>query len=374
MTILLAPDKFKGSLSAMQVCDALREELISANPKFKIIALPIADGGEGSCELLTLYSKGNFVNVRVRDPLAREIDSGYGVSRDGKTAFLEMAKASGLQLLRKDERNPMLTTTLGTGDLIRHALNRGVEKIIMGVGGSGTNDGGIGMAESLGVIYYSATGERLAPVGKNLGYIHRLDLSGVHPRLQQVQFTIFCDVDNPLHGRRGAAHIFAPQKGADAAMVDKLDQGLVHYQKVLERTVNRNVNFPGAGAGGGLPASLKALANIEIRGGMDFIVEFTGLEKQLRSADIIITGEGKMDEQTLSGKVVKGIADLASKYQKRLFVVAGKNELGPDDLRSLGAEKVVTLMNGSISEQEAVENAFYLLKSRVKEEIIPLFL
>ena len=158
MTILLAPDKFKGSLSAMQVCDALREELISANPKFKIIALPIADGGEGSCELLTLYSKGNFVNVRVRDPLAREIDSGYGVSRDGKTAFLEMAKASGLQLLRKDERNPMLTTTLGTGDLIRHALNRGVEKIIMGVGGSGTNDGGIGMAESLGVIYYSATG------------------------------------------------------------------------------------------------------------------------------------------------------------------------------------------------------------------------
>lgn len=374
MTILLAPDKFKGSLSAMQVCDALREELISANPKFKIIALPIADGGEGSCELLTLYSKGNFVNVRARDPLAREIDSGYGISRDGKIAFLEMAKASGLQLLRRDERNPMLTTTLGTGDLIRDALDRGVEQIIMGVGGSGTNDGGIGMAESLGVIYYSSSGERLAPVGKNLEHIHRLDLSGVHPRLQQVQFTIFCDVDNPLHGRRGAAHIFAPQKGADAAMVDKLDQGLVHYQNVLERTVNRNVNFPGAGAGGGLPASLKALANIEIRGGMDFIIEFTGLEEQVRSADVIITGEGKMDEQTLSGKVVKGIADLASKYQKRLFVVAGKNELGAYDLRSLGAEKVVTLMNGSISEQEAVENAFYLLKSRVKEEIIPLFL
>lgn len=374
MTILLAPDKFKGSLSAIQVCDALREELILANPKFKIIILPMADGGEGSCELLTLYSEGNFVNVRVRDPLAREIDSGYGVSRDGKTAFLEMAKASGLQLLKKDERNPMLTTTLGTGDLIRHALDRGVGQIIMGVGGSGTNDGGIGMAESLGVIYYSSSGERLAPVGKNLKHIHRLDFAGIHPRLQQVQFTIFCDVDNPLHGRRGAAHIFAPQKGADAAMVDELDQGLVHYEKILERTVNRKVNFPGAGAGGGLPASLKAFANIEIRGGMDFIIEFTGLEEQVRSADVIITGEGKMDEQTLSGKVVKGIADLASKYQKRLFVVAGKNELGPEELRRLGAEKVATLMNGTISEQVAVENAFYLLKSRVKEEIIPLFL
>ena len=374
MTILLAPDKFKGSLSAIEVCDALREELVSVNPKFTIITLPMADGGEGSCELLTLYSKGTFVNVRVRDPLAREIDSGYGISKDGRTAFLEMAKASGLQLLNKMEQNPMLTTTLGTGDLIRHALDHGVEQIIMGVGGSGTNDGGIGMAESLGVIYYSSSGERLDPVGKNLLRIHHMDLSGIHPRLRQVSFTIFCDVDNPLHGRRGAAHIFAPQKGADAAMVEALDHGLVHYEKILEQAVNKRVNFPGAGAGGGLPASLRAFADIEVRGGMDFIIEFTGLSEQVENADIVITGEGKIDEQTLSGKVVKGIADLASKYRKRLFVVAGKNELSPEELRNLGAERVITLMNGTVSEDEAVKNAFLLLKRRMKEEIIPLFL
>lgn len=373
MTILLAPDKFKGSLSAIQVCDALREEL-SANGEFKIIGLPMADGGEGSCELLTLYSEGNFVDVRVRDPLFREIDSGYGISKDRRTAFLEMAKASGLQLLKKHERNPMLTTTLGTGDLIRHALDGGVEHIIMGIGGSGTNDGGIGMAESLGVIYYSTSGERLSPIGKNLKHIRQLDLSGIHPRLQQVRFTIFCDVDNPLHGPRGAAHVFAPQKGADQAMVNELDEGLRHYEVLLEKTVNKSLNFPGAGAGGGLPASVKAFANVTIRGGMDFINEFIHLEEKVKTADIIITGEGKIDEQTLSGKVVKGIADLAAKYHKRLFVIAGKNDLTPKDLRKLRAEKVTTLMNGTLSEDVAVANAFQLLRQRMKEEIIPLFL
>jgi len=374
MTILLAPDKFKGSLSALQVCDALRQELSAASNKFNIIQLPMADGGEGSCELLTFYSGGHPVSVNVRDPLFREIESGYGISKDGKTAFLEMAKASGLQLLRKHERNPMVTSTVGTGDLIRHALNRGVEHIIMGIGGSGTSDGGIGMAESLGVVFYSTSEDRLSPIGKNLNLIHHLDLSRIHPRLQQVRFTIFCDVDNPLHGPRGAAHIFSPQKGADAAMVNELDQGLVHYEKVLEKTTDRKVNFAGAGAGGGLPASLMALANIGIRRGMDFIIEFTGLEELVRSADVIITGEGKVDEQTLSGKVVKGLADLAVVYQKRLIVVAGKNELTASDLQKLGTEKVVTLMNEGVSEDEAVRDAFQLLKRRTKEEVIPLFL
>jgi glycerate 2-kinase len=374
MTILLAPDKFKGSLSASRVCDALQEELLSADSGYRIIALPMADGGEGTCELLTFYSGGYPVNVRVRDPLFREIDSGYGISKDGRTAFLEMAKASGLQLLQKYERNPMVTTTLGTGDLIRHALDSGVEHIIMGIGGSGTTDGGIGMAESLGVIYYSITGQKLSPVGKNLRYIHTMDTSGVHPRLQQVQFTIFCDVDNPLYGPRGAAYIFSPQKGADTDMVHALDEGLRHYERILERSLNREVDFAGAGAGGGLPASVKALANITIRGGMDFITEFTQLEEQVRSADVIITGEGKMDEQTLSGKVVKGIADLAAKYHKRLIVLAGKNELDGEHLQRLGAEKVITLTRENVSEEMAVKDAFRLIKQRVKEEIIPLFL
>lgn len=374
MTILIAPDKFKGSLSAKEVCEAVREGLVSADSSWNIITLPLADGGEGTCELLTSYCGGSLINLRVRDPLFRDIDSGYGISKDGRIAFLEMAKASGLQLLKKDERNPLINSTVGTGDLICHALNQGVEHIILGVGGSATNDAGMGMAEALGVIFYSASGEKLQPVGQNLKHINSINLSGAHPRLQQVEFTVFCDVDNPLHGPRGAAHVFSPQKGADEGMVIELDDGLRHYEKILEKTVSSKVNFPGAGAGGGLPASIKALANVTVRPGMDFIIEFTKLEEQVRRADVIITGEGKIDEQTLSGKVVKGIADLSARYNKALFVIAGKNELSQENLRNLGAIKVVTLVDINISEQQAIRHAFRLIKQRVKEEIIPLFL
>jgi glycerate kinase len=374
MTILIAPDKFKGSLSAHEVCDIISDEFRAAGDSLNIVALPLADGGEGTCELLTTFSGGTMIKVPVRDPLARTINSEFGISSDGRIAFLEMATASGLQLLKKEERNPLLTTTLGTGDLIRHALDRGVEQIIMGVGGSATNDGGMGMAESLGVVFYDVSGNKLAGNGENLSRIHSLDSSGVHPRLADVNFTIFCDVDNPLHGPNGAAYIFSPQKGADKAMVLELDRGLKHYQEILEKTSSIRVNFPGAGAGGGLPASLKAFAFINIRRGMDFIAEFTNLEEQIKSADFIITGEGKVDNQTLSGKVVKGVAYLARKHRKRLAIVAGKNELEPRRLSELGAMAVVTLVTEGIDEQEAIKRASQLLKTRVKEQIIPLFL
>ena len=382
MTILIAPDKFKGSLSAQEVCDIVEGE-IRAHASINMVALPLADGGEGTCELLTTFSGGTMIRIPVRDPLGRIINSEYGISKDGRIAFLEMATASGLQLLKKEERNPFHTTTLGTGDLIRHALDSGVDEIIMGVGGSATNDGGMGMAESLGIVFYDASGKTLSGNGQNLSNIHSFDSSRVHPRLAQVRFTIFCDVDNPLHGRNGAAYVFAPQKGADEAMVLELDRGLKHYQKILEandpikaiRAIPQNsVDFPGAGAGGGLPASLKAFASISIRRGMDFIAEFTNLEEKIKSADLVITGEGKVDSQTLAGKVVKGVADLAKKHHKRLAIVAGKNELDEQALAGLGAIAVVTLMADGISEQEAVKNASALLKSRVREQIIPLFL
>jgi glycerate kinase len=374
MKVLVAPDKFKGSLSAQEVCEAVREGLLSADKTFDVVTLPLADGGEGTCELLTSYSGGSMVSVIVRDPLSRNIDSAYGISRDGKIAFLEMAKASGLQVLRKEERNPLINSTVGTGDLIRHALDRGVEQIIMGVGGSATNDGGMGMAESLGVVFYSASGEILTPMGENMSRVHTIDVSGVHPRLKAVKFTIFCDVDNPLHGIRGAAHVFAPQKGANETVVKQLDEGLKNYESVLEKVVKRTVNFPGAGAGGGLPASIKALADVTVRPGMDFIIEFTRLENQLQQADAIITGEGKVDEQTLSGKVVKGIADLSRKYHKPLVILAGKNDLGAERLKTLGATKVVTLVGADTGEEDAIRLAFGLIIQRTREEIAPLFL
>jgi glycerate kinase len=382
MTILIAPDKFKGSLSAQEVCDIISDEFRS-NGSLQVVALPLADGGEGTCELLTTFSGGTMSRIQVRDPLARTIQSQYGTSNDGRIAFLEMATASGLQLLKKEERNPLLTTTLGTGDLIRHALDRGIDQIIMGVGGSATTDGGMGMAEALGVIFYDHSGNKLTSNGHNLARIHSFDSSSVHPRLAQVNFTIFCDVDNPLHGPNGAAYVFSPQKGADEQMVKELDAGLKHYQKILEKNdairviraiPSITVDFPGAGAGGGLPASLKAFASIKIRRGMDFIAEFTSLEEKIRGADYVITGEGKVDSQTLSGKVVKGVADLAKKHSKPLIVIAGKNELDPQQLGQLGVTRLITLVTDELGEQEAILHASQVLKSRVREQIIPLFL
>ena len=373
MIILIAPDKFKGSLSAQEVCDIISGEL-NSNDSFQIVALPLADGGEGTCELLTTFSGGIMTNIPVRDPLARAILSRYGTSSNGRIAFLEMATASGLQLLKKEERNPLFTTTLGTGDLIRHALDRGVDEIIMGVGGSATTDGGMGMAEALGVIFYDHSGKKLTSNGQNLARIHSFDSSGVHPRLAMVNFTIFCDVDNPLHGPNGAAFVFSPQKGADEQMVKELDDSLKHYQKILEKNTGSSVDFPGAGAGGGLPASLKAFASIKIRRGMDFIAEFTNLEQKIMSADCVITGEGKVDSQTLAGKVVKGVADLAKRHKKPLIIIAGKNELDPLQLAQLGVTGLITLVTDELGEQEAIRRASQVLKTRVREQIIPLFL
>jgi len=370
MNILIAPDKFKGSLTAQQVCDAVKSALQESAPTASIYTLPLADGGEGSCELLTKVSHGTFTTVQVHDPLDRPIEAAYGISGDGSTAFMEMAAASGLQLLKKEERNPMLTTTRGTGELIRHALDQGITKIFLGIGGSATNDAGIGMAEALGVRFIDSRGNQLKPIGKNLRYIHTIDTSQLHPRLTDISLTIFCDVDNPLFGPEGAAHVFAPQKGADEKMVAALDEGLRHYASLLEKNFHRSVNFPGAGAGGGLPASLQVFTSLTVVPGMQFIMQFTGLEDHVQRADIIITGEGKIDRQTLSGKVINGVAQLARKYQKRLIVVAGSCELSVQELENLGVSKVITITNEHTSEDYAMKHAAALLKQHIREALV----
>jgi glycerate kinase len=370
MNILIAPDKFKGSLTAQQVCDAIRDVLLELNGSLNIYLLPLADGGEGSCELLTKFSHGTFTTVRVHDPLNRPIDALYGISGDGSIAFMEMAAASGLQLVKKEERNPMITTTRGTGELIRHALDNGVTKIFLGIGGSATNDAGVGMAEALGVRFLSVNGDHLEPIGENLRYINSIDTSLLHPRLASTDLTIFCDVDNPLFGPQGAAYVFAPQKGADQKMVSALDEGLQHYASLLEKTFHHSVNFPGAGAGGGLPASLKVFTSLTVVPGMPFIMQFTGLEEHVKRADIIITGEGKIDRQTLSGKVVNGVAQLARKHQKRLIVVAGSCELSAHELEELGVFKIITIRGKEISEDYAMKHAAQLLKQHIREALV----
>ncbi len=366
MTVLLAPDKFKGSLTAKQVCIALEEAILSINPLVKVISIPLADGGEGTCDLLTESSNGSYISVEAFDPLFREIESGYGISLDGIQAFIEMAKISGLQLLKSEERNPMLTTTLGTGQLIKHAIEHGVKHIILGIGGSATNDAGIGMAEALGFSFMSSDNKKLKPVGENLLHIDTVDVSQIHPLLSQTQFTVLCDVDNPLFGKNGAACVFGPQKGATKEMIIQLDLGLQNFKRVIRSVFKTEVDFPGAGAAGGLGAGAKVFLNAQLSNGFDFISTFTKLEDAIRIADLIITGEGKIDIQTFSGKVVKGVSDLAARYQKQCIAFTGKLDMPEEMISSLNLQKIISLSNDHISDSQAIAKAFSILKERAE--------
>ena len=374
MTILIAPDKFKGSLTAKQVCDAIQEALLEHDPTLNIMCVPLADGGEGTGALLTASSGGKQITVQAHDPLFRRITTAYGISQEGTVAFIEMASASGFQLLKDHERNPMLTSSYGTGELIRDALDRGVKKIILGIGGTATNDGGIGMAAALGVRFLSRDQTLLQGTGGDLLHVHRIDLANVHPLLGNADVTILCDVDNPLYGEHGAAAIFAPQKGATPEMVAVLDKGLRHLADTLEQAFCQSIDFPGAGAGGGLPAMLRVLSSVTIVPGMEFISVFTNLDNKVRHADVVITGEGKVDRQTLSGKVVSGVAELCRRYQKPMFVVAGQRSLSQEEEVGLGIHRITTLANDEVSGEAAIQNAYALIKKRVKDDLIPFFL
>lgn len=374
MKVLLAPDKFKGSLEADRVCVAIEEALRESGQKLDITSIPMADGGEGTSKMLTDFSHGKIIRMPVRDPFFRTIEGFYGLSGDGKTAFIEMAVASGLQLLQPEERNALLGTTYGTGELIVDALDKGVTSIVLGVGGSGTNDGGIGMGEALGARFLDSSGKALQPIGRNLISIQAIDINNLHPRAKQVSVTAICDVNNPFCGLNGAAHIFGPQKGAGPAEVEFLDRGLRNFADVVQNQMRVDLNFPGAGAGGGLGGGAKIFFDIEFRSGIEFIIDFIGLEGMVKNSDLVITGEGKMDEQTLSGKVVKGVADLTRRYQKTLIAIVGRNELPRECIASLGIAKVLSLIDAQTSEQEAFRSAFALIKKRVREEVIPFFL
>ena len=364
MTILIAPDKFKGSLTAQQVCKAIEAGLLSINPSLKIVSIPLADGGEGTSDLLTDFSRGSTVCVTVADPLFRKIESAYGISKDGRTAFIEMAKASGLQLLNSKERNPLNTTTFGTGQLIKHAMERGVNHIILGIGGSATNDAGIGMAEALGYSFFSATKDKLKPVGKNLVHLATIDTDHIHPLLLPTKFTVLCDVQNQLSGKGGAAFVFGPQKGASGEDVKILDRGLRKFKKIAEATFNKDVDFPGAGAAGGLGAGAKVFLDATLSRGFEFIANFTQLEALIRKSDLVLTGEGKIDHQTLSGKVVKGVAGLAAQHQKPCIAFTGKCDLPVKKIQELNLLEIISISNKETIEQDSITHAFSLLKER----------
>lgn len=369
MKILIAPDKFKGSLTAKEVCDAITLGLLQTNPDLTITSIPMADGGEGTCELLTHYFKGDIISAEVTGPDFEKIKAEYGISKDGSTAFIEMAKASGLQLLKPENRNPLFTTTLGTGELIKDALDRGVKKILMGIGGSATNDAGMGMAHALGFEFYDSKRELLKPIGENLVQLKSIETAHAHPRLKEVEFMALCDVDNPLFGIHGAAYTYGPQKGANEKAVKHLDDGLRNFEAIAQKTFKTSANFPGAGAGGGLPGGAKVFFNIAVHRGMDYIIKATDLEEKIQHADLIITGEGKIDQQTLAGKVVMEIGRLGLKYNKQVVAVTGKCELRSLELQKIGITTTLSLMDYQVSEHEAITNAFRLIQEKSKNLI-----
>jgi glycerate kinase len=327
MNILIAPDSFKDCLSAWEVAIALGRGIKKILPDAVLVMVPMADGGEGTVESVIDATGGKRIEIPVMDPLMRKISSFYGITGDGLTAVIEMAAASGLELLEPEERDPWITSTYGTGQLIAHALDQGCNKIMLGIGGSATNDCGAGMAEALGVEFSGRFGKLTARGGGALGEVESVHLEGLDGRIAGTTFVVACDVNNPLTGSQGASAIYGPQKGADGAMVEKLDRNLTHFAGVIENQFGKKISqIPGSGAAGGLGAGMMAFLDATLMKGFPLIAELTGLEEKIRQADLVITGEGKMDAQTQFGKTPFGVAQLARKHGIPVIGVAGTLE------------------------------------------------
>jgi len=312
LTIVIAPNAFKGTLTALQAATCIEAGLKAGLPRVHTIKIPIADGGDGTLHALVHATGGKLLKARIHDPLGRPITATWGLSGDRTTAILEMATASGLALLKPAERNPLITRTDGTGELLRHALDRGVKKILLGIGGSATNDAGTGAARALGARFLDNRNRDLPPGGGALAGLHRIDLSHLDPRLATTDIEVACDVTNPLTGPRGASRIYGPQKGATPAMVRHLDAALRNFAHILRRDHHRNIDkIPGAGAAGGMGAGLLAFTPARLRPGINIVLDAVRLRDQLKHADLVITGEGRLDPQTAHGKAPAGVARIA---------------------------------------------------------------
>ncbi len=296
MKILIAPDKYKEALTASGVAHAIEDGFRRVFTDLEAVHLPIADGGDGTVESLVEATDGSMVKLMVRNPLSQIVEAYYGLSGDGKTAFVEMATASGIRLIDVKDRNPEKTTTFGTGQILKDALDKGVKNIIFGIGGSATNDCGMGMAIALGAKFYDGNNNELEGIGSDLIKVAKIDLTGLDTRLKDVKITAACDVDNPLYGITGSAHTYGRQKGADDAMIVRLDDGLKNIAKVIESTMGKSVHdLPGSGAAGGLGAAVVAFLGGELESGIEIITKYLDVESKLEGVDLVITGEGKMD-------------------------------------------------------------------------------
>ncbi len=358
MRIVIAPDSFKECARAAQVAEAIAEGARRACPDAELDLVPMADGGEGTVEALVAATDGRRVDVEATGPYGERVPAFYGVLGDGRTAVIEMAAASGLHLVPRDRRNPRIATTRGTGELIRHALDSGFRRIIVGLGGSATNDMGAGMAQALGYSLRDAEGEELPPGGAALSRLESIDRTGVHPALSEAEVVAACDVDNLLCGPRGASRVYGPQKGADPEAVEELDRALCRAGEIVEARMGINVlEIPGGGAAGGLGAGVVAFLGAELRRGIDIVAEATGLRTRLAKADLCITGEGALDEQTGHGKTPAGVARLAREASVPVVALGGRLGDGYRALYDQGVVAAFSIAPGPISLAEALENA-----------------
>ncbi|KJG01227.1 glycerate kinase [Photobacterium angustum] len=358
MKIIIAPDSYKESLTAMEVATAIENGFRQVMPNAEYIKLPMADGGEGTVQSLVDASSGRIIECTVTGPLGEQVNGFFGLMGDGKTAIIEMAAASGLHLVSPEQRNPMLTTSFGTGELILAALDEGVEHIIVGIGGSATNDGGIGMAQALGVRLLDENDKSINYGGGALARLHHIDISDIDPRLAKVKLEVACDVDNPLCSEKGASQVFGPQKGATPEMVVQLDNNLAHYAEIIKRDLGKDVkDIAGAGAAGGMGAALLGLFNAQLRPGVEIVMDAVNLADVLKDADLVITGEGRIDSQTIHGKTPIGVARTAKRFNKPVIGIAGCLSYDCDVVYDHGIDAVFSVLPRSVGLAEALAEA-----------------
>jgi glycerate kinase len=358
MKIVLAPDSFKGSRSAVQIAASMEEGIRYVFPEAEIIKLPMADGGEGTMEIIVQATGGVFVTVPVHDPLGRIIQARYGITGDGHTAVIELAEASGLALLQREEKDPRKTSTFGTGELIRYALQSGYRQFIVCLGGSATNDGGAGMLQALGMRLRDAEGNELQRGGIHLSKLADMDDSELDSRIRESRFVIACDVRNPLCGENGASAVYGPQKGASPEMVKELDQALKHYaDMVCKHTGAEVANLPGSGAAGGTGAGLLAFFDASMQAGARLVMDRISFDKQIQDADWIITGEGRFDAQTGSGKAIEAVCEAAALQQIPVIAVCGSIDADAGYTTKLGLRACFSLVPGPCTVEEAIAKA-----------------
>lgn len=373
MKIIIAPDSFKGSLSAIEAAKSIERGIHAASPEAETLIMPVADGGEGTIDAIACCVPAEFHKITVLGPMAEKAEAIYATVDNGKTAVIEMAQASGLTMVPKEKRNPLAATTCGTGQLIKDALDKGCKKILIGIGGSATNDGGAGMLAALGAVLKDEAGKQLGFGGAALANLAEIDLTHFDSRIFETEITVACDVNNPLLGKNGASYVYGPQKGGTEEMVEALDSALGRFKEISALKLGRDYSAcPGSGAAGGLGFALLAYCRAEFSSGIDLVLDVCGFENALQNADLVITGEGRIDAQSARGKVLNGIGLRAKKLGVPVIAIGGSVCAGSEALLASGITAMFSIANGPLTLDYAMQNGQFLIE-QISKNIMRVF-